>query len=410
MIRNKCILALILGVCLFLPFKMQALGISPAAITIDNVGPDNIIEKTLYISRSQYAEAETAKIYILGTAAPYLSLPGGEDLILPAGQQTTPFTLVLSSGSLAAGDYQATITVNKQPNENIQLEQGSAGSLILEGTQGQINFTVINSAVESYTIQDVSIADTEEGQPLGFSFIINNTGNVDARPTSIDFLAVDQQDPENTYHEIISEADITITPAFQTMRVDFQLAGNPLKQGNYKVTITFYHDDTVIYQIDSLGLQVFPPGTLQQAGLLNSFATDKSDYQSGEIVKFIGRFQNSGTIGLEASLVTEIFYKDERIEVIKEDPLFIPINALVDLESLYTPAKGGDYTAQGYVSFGPYKTEVLEAQFKVKEVSPWLLIIILAGATIVAGALLFLLYRVLLRRRRTAAPNLPPKE
>ena len=378
------------GILFILPNSVLAIGISPALVEVGDIQPNTEVEQQVFISRGDASESESARVTITGSSAQYIHLVA-DQVELPAGEQKVAVPFVIKPGSLADGTYLATITVYPRPKEGF-LEEGQTGSFITAGAQAEIQFTVTNEEIESYTIQEVAMKDSEENQVVGFSYLMVNTGNVDTRPVKIDFSATDETDSTNTYSETISGQELPLVPAFQEKRIDVATQAS-LSTGIYKTNLTFYNNnDDIVFTSDKLRLQIFPEGTLDLEGELLSFSSDKPEYQEGEVVKFIGSFKNTGTVGLKTSLVVEISIDDVRTEVLKTEPIFLPIGQTTELEATFRPTKAGQYTANAYATYGPNKTEAFEIQFVVKKTSLLAVLILLALITAVLASGLWWFY------------------
>lgn len=393
-------LGLLLAGALFIaPHLAQAIGISPALVEVVDIKPHTEVAQQVFISRGDASKAELARITISGSSAQYIQLIS-DQVELPVGEQKVAVPFIIKPGSLATGTYQATIIVSPGPAEDF-LKEGQAGSFIKAGAQAEIRFTVNNQEIESYTIQEVIMKDSEENQIVGFSYLMVNTGNVDTRPSRIDFSAINETDPTNAYSETIDGQELPLVPAFQEKQINVATQAS-LSSGIYKTKLTFYNNnDDVVFSSNKLRLQIFPEGTLDLKGELLSFSSDKTEYQEGEVVKFISSFKNTGTVGLKTALVVEISIDGVRTEILKTEQIFLPVGQTTDLETTFRPAKSGLYTASAYATYGPNKTETFQIQFNVKKTSLLLLFILLGVITIVlAGGLWLLHYRRKKRRQK----------
>lgn len=382
-----------------LPIRTHATGISPALIEVENISPNATVERKVYVSRADAVSSQRYLFSVGGSAVQYLELPNDGIVQMESGQNQAEYAFLIKPGSLGTGTYEATIAVHPVVEEVIAGTGGGSGSRIISGARADIRFTVTNEAIESYKITDVSMNDTEEEAAVGFSYLMTNDGNVDARPSKIDFSLTDEMDPTNTYQETILGEKLAFVPAFSEKRVDV-LTGAALNAGLYKVGINFADQKgEEIYSSTSIRLQVFPEGTLEQNGTLESVMTDKQQYQAGELVEITGSFKNTGKVGITAALTAELFLSDKRLDILKSDPLFVPANQTIDLDVTFRPQDGGEYRAKAYANYGPHKTGELETTFKVNKFDVMILIIFLAAVTVVLGGSVFYFHR---RRQKNA--------
>jgi hypothetical protein len=159
----------------------------------------------------------------------------------------------------------------------------------------------------------------------------------------------------------------------------------------------------MIFQSRDLKFQVYPKGTLAQKGELQSFESDKAEYESGEYVLFRGVFKNTGGVGMQAGLSISLYRDDTRVEVLSTDAQFIPTGQSVTFEKNYRPAGSGDYSAVASVSFGAQKTEELQADFSVKGKIPMVYVLVSLALLVVA---VFVIVLLILKKKKQQ--QLPP--
>lgn len=389
-----------------MPRPTFALGISPSEIEVLNIPQNAAVTKEIFVGRRNPKSDEKVKVTLNGPVAQYIVLPKGEIVTLPKGEQSTAIPFTIKSGTLGAGTYVVKITIVTIPEPVSAVEGGTAGSRIVTGAQGTIRFSVTTNAIEDFEINGVNIRETEEGQVIGFSYQLINRGNVDARPTKIEFTAADVEDPTNVYTETILKDALQPVKALSTERIDVLTKMQP-KIGRYRTNFNFYNKEQVIFNYDLITMQIFPRGTLAQKAELIEFRSDKGEYKSGESIKLSAALKNTGQIGMTAALTTEIFQKDTRIELLKTEAPFVPMGETVLLESFFTPKQGGKYSAKAYASFGPYRSNELTAEFRVKELNVILLVILLVVISAAIAGLLWWLHQRKKRRMNNMAQQPP---
>lgn len=406
---QKCLFFLGIGVWvfssffLFVPFRVLAVGISPALIIVDNVSPNSEVRQQIFISRGDASKNQKFQVVINGQAASYVYLPQGDTFEIPAGRQEFAYPFILRPGSLAEGTYEATFAVRPMVEDTSGVVKEGAGAKILTGAQATIRFSITNKAIESYVIQSIAMTDTEEEQALSFTYLMENTGNVDTRPKKIEFIAVDETDPSNVYKEILTGDQFPFVQAFSKKEVPV-LTKAQLKRGLYSVQVLIYNkEDKILFTSPPIRFQVFPKGTLAQEGTITSLQSDKKEYQQGELVKLVGVFQNTGSLGVTATMAVDMFLKGQRIDALKSEPLFIVSKKTGELDVTFRPPQEGNYEVTGYMVYGPHKTHELHTTFRVGSVNYIALFLFLGSVTLLIGGVLFWLHR---RHKRRL--NLPP--
>ncbi len=376
---------------LLAPFMAQAVGISPVLIEAKGLLQNSSVSRKIYLTRSNPAEEERGIAKVLGPAAKYIRLPNNGEMVLPKGMYNTAYEFFIEPGTLGKGDYTAQIQVAPMAAKGAAAGSGSA---ILTGAQADIHFSVVTEAVESFEIGNPVVRETEEGQILDFTYQLNNKGNVDTRPSKIDVAIRDERDPKFAYAETIDGTSLKIVKALSADTDDVPTKAT-LAPGSYFMKLTFFGKDKVVFTSRDMRFQVYPRGTLAQMGELSSFATDKTEYEAGEIVGFKSEFKNTGKIGMTATLDISIYQGDKRLEVLSTDPVFIGAGKSAKFDKTYRPELSGDYRAVGSVAYGANKTEEAEALFTVK--AKIQTSYVLAG---LVGLLIFLAIIVILIVRR----------
>ncbi|MBI2484446.1 hypothetical protein HYV71_04660 [Candidatus Uhrbacteria bacterium] len=380
---------------LFAPLQLFALGISPSELILDKLPSDFEYNATITVSRGNPAVSVDADVVLTGPAVQYITLPKGTKIVLEKGVQQTSIPIVISTKSLAAGVYEGTITVTEKPS--VSEEQEAGVSILATGATSKIKFTVVDEKIENYLIEKIAIGESEEGGVIGFSFYLSNKGNISARPTKIVLSFYDIITKEIVYTEEIAASTLTPIGPFHDEWVNVK-TGASLPVGKYRITADFYKGEELIGSLTQ-PFQVFPPGTLAQKGVLLSLEPDKETYDSSESVKINGVFKNTGEIGVIPELTVEIFKDDKRIEQLVANGSFVPQGVQTGFSLFFQPKDGGSYRAQGYATYGPFKTDTIEFTFTVK--SPFLIIAITIA---VLSVLLAFIAWLIVKRKRKSQP------
>lgn len=238
---------LILG----MPKLGLAIGISPALVKVENILPNQTVSKEVHLSRANPESTISAQVIISGSAANYIEPSNNGVVEIFQGEQLVPYSFVINTQGLSSGSYQAVLAINP-----VSDAEDREDTKIMAGAQAEIQFTVTNEEIESYTVQEATMEGSEENQVVGFSYLMVNTGNVDTRPAKVDFSATDEADATNSYNETIDGQGLPLVPAFQEKQVDV-ITGASLSAGIYDTKITFYSSDNQpVYSADSIRLQV----------------------------------------------------------------------------------------------------------------------------------------------------------
>lgn len=387
------------------PDAFAGLGFSPGLTRVEGMQPNTSVNREIVFSRDEVRDPLTLDITLTGMGAEYMS--GPDQVTFASGQDRAVFPLVITATDLPSGTYEA--TVNAITHEDAQggtakAEAFSASSRVVLAAFAGVSFTVTNEVKEEYSIKEIVLRPSEEQQRLGFSLQLVNTGNVAARPAKIDVVITNQDDPTFIYEETILGDTLPLVKAFATEDVGV-FTNAQLPAGKYWVDFLVYNTEgNVIYEAKKSALQIFPPGTLQQQGMLRSFEMDKEKYEENELIQFRSDFQNTGDIGLSASLIVDLVRDGKRVDSLKTDPVFVPAGKIASFVLDQRLAEAGEYTATGYVSYGIFKTD---GQMKMFRVGGLDIRIVYAG---IGGFVLLLIGIVLMvkKKKRGAASTPPP--
>jgi len=387
------------------PVVFAGLGISPGTVFLERL-PQNFSKGAVfYISRGNPARDESIILSAKGPLASYISFTKKE-ILLPKGQHNTPVTISVNTGSLATGWYETVISMVSAEATTKQT-QGESGQSITLGLEGKVRFYVTTEKIKEFSIKNLRVPDTEEDQIFGFSFDVDNTGNVDTRPSKVALRIIDNGSGQEIFTETFNEEQLPIVKALSGENIT--LSSQPqLNVGSYRAEVSVYEGENRIFQ-EERSFTVYPPGTLLQSGELLELSIEKEKYQENEPVKISAMFKNTGKVVLFGSLALEIFLHDKRIDVIKSDRVAILAGDTFRFEQFYRPSKKGSYSIGAYVIFGPRKSNEKRGTFTVGETAPFLLVMVLLCITIFGAVFVILFYRKKLKRIILPQKN-PPKQ
>lgn len=236
---------------LLTPRLGMAVGVSPALVEVADILPNQTVNKQVHISRANPESDIQALVTASGSAADYIDLSNNGVVELPQGEQLVPYSFAIKTEGLLPGTYQAALAINPVSDADSRVE-----TEIMAGAQAEIQFTVASEEIESYTIQEVSMEGVKENQQINFSYLMVNTGNVDTRPSRIDFQVTNEKDPTSIYSETIDKQELPLVPAFQEKKVELTTRAS-LSADLYDTKITFYDNSgESTYIADTIRLQV----------------------------------------------------------------------------------------------------------------------------------------------------------
>ena len=239
------------------------LGYSPGSINIEGMSPNTSVTREVTFSREDIDKDLTLGVTFVGMGAEFLS--GADEVKFVVGQDRAVYKFIVSVGSVPTGNYESQIfAITKEAGKtgsSGSSEQATAQSSVILAAYPKVTFSVTNEIRQKYTINNINIQPSEEQQPLGFTFQLENTGNVDARPDHVDITIVNQDIPSLIYAESISGESLSLVKAFETNDVSV-FTKAVLVAGKYWVDFIFYDEKGIVFEQRQTSLQVFPPGTL----------------------------------------------------------------------------------------------------------------------------------------------------
>lgn len=403
MIARSSVCALLLLACagaLFPSAVAQAVGISPGTVIIENMTVDSVATREFVLVRSDASQEEQVQIVLQGVAAESVSLVDTTDgvVTLPQGQTQTPVVFAVEPAGLPEGFYDVQFRMAPVTGTEDGSQQGSG---IVAGALGVIRFQVTNDEIADFTIANVQLPATEHMMPIGFTYRLENKGNVSARPHKIDVVFVrsdsaDDSGDTNPWSRTIEGSAIPFVKGFQTQDVSI-LTDIQLEAEQYDASFVFYDEDqNVLYQ-DYTSFTVLPEGSLDQSGRLLSIESDKAEYVTNELAVIRGVFENDGTAGVAAQLVADVSKDGQRLDFIKSDEVFVAAGATAELEVTFRPSEAGTYDVTGHVAYGVNQTPEQSSSFVVTELNSYG---VFAG--LAAGSLVLIVMVVLVKKRRAA--------
>lgn len=246
-------------------------GITPPYVKNTSLTRNSIYEQQILMVRSDPSNPQKAEISI---DAPdlegWLEIVEGSPIMLPSGIQKVPMTVrVRVPADAEFKEYTGAIRIRTLPADGA-LAKGSVN--ISLGARVDIALTVIDRQIEDFRVRKISVAELNEGGTLGwlffpgkirFDMLIENTGNVDVAPSTVEFRIFDRTG-ETLLEEVKNIGRITKISPYDTDTVTAELPTR-LPAGSYIARYRVYNGDELKQEGD-LTLSVQPAGSVQAAG------------------------------------------------------------------------------------------------------------------------------------------------
>ena len=211
-------------------------GVSPPDVTNHHLVPGSRYEKTIYLVRGRPETEMTADIDVVAPEIKdWITIDKGLKFPLPKGEQKIPMKIIIDVPPDAGyGNYGGHIKVRALPSEG-----GGQVTAVL-GVRVDLDLRVSGEGYYDFRLKTVSIPDVEIGEPLVVSLMLENLGNVKARPAKV------HVDIYNINHNSLLESgDILTTTwvdSFQTGQSAGEMEIN-LDLGEYWADVTAYKEE-----------------------------------------------------------------------------------------------------------------------------------------------------------------------
>ncbi len=375
----------------------QAVGLSPAFTDGGKLRRDNDVQKIVYISRSNPTKDAYYRLTVNGDGARYIVLD--KELIeVPAGKHQVPVQFSIRPESAANGTYTAKLSFVATGGPSGEADDGASVSIV-EGVVGQVQFSVTDEEIRSFSIIQVSVDDTEENLPVTFMYDLVNSGNVDARPDRIEVVVTDVTDGTEAYREEISAAQLAFVAPGDRGRNTVTLNGT-LPQGMYYLQMSFFAGSELIFSRNNVRLEVFPAGTFARDIAFTSFTSNDTSLSAGSLIRFDAEVRNTGDVVVEPVLFIEIKRGNDVVDLLRSDSRVIRKGGDSTYTMSFRPQQGGNYTASAYFEYGAERTDFQEISFSVDGGASM-------GLYIGAGILLLIIVIVIIMMMNKKRPQGP---
>jgi hypothetical protein len=274
-LRNIFIVTFVFIPVLFLgvsvPETQAGFGITPPYVSNSSLTRNSTYEQKILLVRSDTNIAQKAEISIdAPEIQDWIEIVEGEEIKMPRGIQKVPMTVrIVVPSDADFKDYKGAIRIRTLPDDD-QVAPGAVS--ISLGALVDIDLSVIDRQIKDFRVRKISVADFNEGVKVAwlffpgkikFDMMIENTGNVDISPSTVEFRIFDRAGKvllEETSN--IGKVDTVSPYGTETVTADLP---SRLPAGSYIARYRIFNGDEVKQEGD-LSLNILPAGTAQAAG------------------------------------------------------------------------------------------------------------------------------------------------
>ncbi len=250
---------------------LASFGITPPYVRNTSLTRNSTYEQQILLVRGNPDVPLKAQITIdAPEIQDWIQIVEGTSIPLPRGVQKVPMVVRVTVPPEAEfKDYSGAIRIKTVPDD----DQVAAGAVNISlGAQVDINLTVIDREIKDFRVRKITVSDLNEGHKLAwlyfpgkvkFGMLIENTGNVNIAPSTVEFRIFDFTGTvllEETKHL----GKLTEIAPYATEEIVADIPIH-LPAGSYMARYKIYNDEEV-KQEGEVNLSVLPYGTLQEAG------------------------------------------------------------------------------------------------------------------------------------------------
>ncbi|GIU69976.1 MAG: hypothetical protein KatS3mg002_1212 [Candidatus Woesearchaeota archaeon] len=398
-------------ILIYLPSLTYAasLSVTKAEIFYNNVLRGGYAEDILYVSSD--TEFDVPLEYeLLGDIASWISIESitgdnatvdnitGNNVSLYVSRNRVELLKIIIQPpeDAAAGNYTGSVrlitgTINKP--------EGPYGSQLQAAFLIRIKVSVTGEQILSCNFGGLSIPDIEIGEPIRYSFTVQNSGNVRVRPNiSIDIW---NQDQSRIVKSISNKYAIDVLPT--TSKVFIGESSNNLRIGQYWA----YASVVPCGKSEIVSFSVLEKGQIADSGELLRIE-NKPWASTGEIVPINPVFKNLGQRVVSAKFKGIITLDNKIVTNIDSDFYDVAPGEVVNLTVFFTPKKKGQYYISGRVLYNNKLTFEKSSILNVnegKDITEFNMFYVFIIIIIII--IILLLFLIIRKKRKRLRRNLP---
>jgi len=246
-------------------------GITPPYVRNTSLTRNSTYEQQILLVRSNANSDQKAEISIdAPEIQDWLQIVEGDEIKMPRGVQKVPMTVrVVVPSNAEFKDYEGAIRIRTLPDGDAL----SAGAVNISlGALVDIDLSVIDREIRDFRVRKISVQELNEGSNVAwlyfpgkirFDMMLENTGNVDVSPSTVEFRIFDRTG-KVLLEETSNIGKIPTVLPYGTQTITAELPTR-LEAGGYIARYKILNGDEVKQEGD-LTLNILPAGSVQLAG------------------------------------------------------------------------------------------------------------------------------------------------
>lgn len=268
--KSLCI-AILLFVILSADLALAGFGVTPPYVRNTSLTRNSTYEQQILLVRGDPNTPLKATVVVdAPEIASWIEIAEGTEFELPRGEQKVPMTVrVKVPDDAEFKNYTGSIRIKTGATDDAV---GTGAVNISLGAQVDIDLNVIDKKIKDFRIRKINISDLNEGRKLAwlyfpgkirFGMMLENTGNIDVAPSSVNFRIFDATG-NILLEDIKNKGKIEKVAPYATQDIVAELPTR-LPAGTYIARYQIYND-AELKQEGEVNLNILPYGTLQVAG------------------------------------------------------------------------------------------------------------------------------------------------
>ncbi|MBI4454047.1 hypothetical protein HY636_05380 [Candidatus Woesearchaeota archaeon] len=346
---------------------VYAFGISPVTIYKEDLKKGSGFQTSITVN---YGSVENGRIlvefkddYLNGWIVPAEGVKAGNNYEISVPEGSTHYDVLLNvkiPNDAPNGEHKTNFRLMIVSAPKVQTN-GGVGSNVQMAAQADVDLFVIGVDKKSFEILSATLPQTSEETPLQLSLKINNKGNVQLLPLTVN-LSIFTKENELIYSSL-SKGNKVI-PSF-TISDTVYTFENTLKEGYYDAKVDVFDNNLLVYSTE-LPLEIKKPKNTMQTGFLEK-VNAPSSLKLNEETKFKGLFSNKDSSIVSAKLVAELYQNNELVETLMSEPSQVNSGNSAELSITYLAKKDGKFTLKAYVIYDDKISNTIETDFIVEE-------------------------------------------
>lgn len=347
---------IILFTLLFSPVS-AGVGASPSILSFSSMLRGGYAER--YVTVSNPGDAVSVSISADGDTAKWLNItPSSFNLSAHAFQVIS--VKVNPTSDVPNGNYKGSIVIMGAPAS--AAAAGGTGAIAISGVSIPVYLEISDVEHWGYTVESVSVPDTEECRPIQLIASVRNTGNVREK-ADFNINIANGASILKTYNWTSEEMLPTKVYSF-VVRVPYELEQfRCIPIGSYVANLKAYLNNNLMHT-QSLPFKIHERGSLSLSGVIAKL-TVPENITLGESARIDAVFQNTGQMPVLTKLKAEIWRGTRLVKTVESDEFDVNIGTTQTLTAYYTPNLPGDYKVKAFALFEGKSSEPVEAMLKV---------------------------------------------